>query len=495
MDLTGAHWVYLAGIVLLIALVVMKKNVVAPAIIATFVTATVMTGDFTTGIGAIFRASISATTQLLTIFLVIAIMASLVQALRAAGAAERMITPFQRLMRNGPTAYVVMAVITFGLSLVFWPTSIIPLLAATLIPAALRVGLSPVGAAVAIAIAGQGMALSSDYILGVASSLSAEGAGVPASDIATRALVIALIVGVVALAAAYFMTVRKTIARSSEVRTRPRVMVGSSSGGSGSGSDAGESEAVNNELDMGHDAPREEISERRSRMLSLLIPVSFGALLVFILLGRFTSVVPKLPAGEGATLVGGATALLLVLITRLSAGSEWLERSADHFVHGLSFAFRVMGMVIPVAGFIYIGLDSFSGEILGLPEDATAPSLLLDVVAQVQEHIPSNSFVSLFTMLFIGMMLGLDGSGWPGLPFTGTLATAIGNETSMDPALLAAVAQNGATWVGGGTLVIWSSLIAVAGVTGVSVIRLARMLFLPVVGGLILATLAAGLIW
>lgn len=58
-------------------------------------------------------------------------------------------------------------------------------------------------------------------------------------------------------------------------------------------------------------------------------------------------------------------------------------------------------------------------------------------------------------------------------------------------ATLAAIAQNGASWTGGGTLVIWSSLIVVAGLTGVPVVDLARRLFIPVVTGLVVATAIA----
>lgn len=499
MPLTAGHWIYLSGIAVLIAMVVLRKNVVGPAIAATFLTTLAMTGSVTTGISSVFRAAIAATTELLTIFLIIAVMTSLVRALRATGADDQMVTPFQRLMRNGPTAYVVLAVVTLMLSLVFWPTPILPLLAAILIPAALRVGLSPIGAAIAVAIAGQGIALSSDYVLGVAPSLSAGGAGVPADAVADRALVIALIVGVFALVAAYVLTVRRTITRE-DVAVAQAVPVGAGpdsavdvtpTGGAG----IAEREAVAGELDTGDPGSRLEIGPRRARLIALSVPVCFGALLVFILLGRFTSLVPRLEDGAAAPLVGGTAALLLVAVTALSGGTDRLERVSGDFVHGVSFAFRIMGMVIPVAGFIYVGLGSFSGKILGLPEGATAPDLLLDVVSRVQGQIPDNRFVALFVMLVVGMVLGLDGNGWPALPFTGALSAAIGGQSGIDPATLAAVAQNGSTWVGGGTLVIWSTLIAVAGITGVSVTDLARKLFLPVVGGLVLATVAAGVIW
>ncbi|WP_219414592.1 hypothetical protein [Pseudonocardia nigra] len=493
---SAAHGIYLAGIVLLIVLVVLRKNVVAPAIGLTFLTATALTGSVTTGVSAVFRAAIASTSELLTIFLIIAVMTSLIQALRATGADEPMVRPFQRLMWNAPVAYVVLAAITFVLSLVFWPTPVPPLLAAILIPAALRVGLSPMGAAIAIAIAGQGMALSSDYILGVAPELSAQGAGVPASAIADRALVISLITGVFALAVAYVMTVRRTLTTTGQAQAPMLSAVGGTTGttppapATGSAGTSGFDQEI--DLDDGH---RVEITERRRRALALAVPICFGALLVFILLDRFTSLVPALDDGAGAPLVGGTAALLLIAVTAVSTGRGWFERSAEHFVHGVAFAFRIMGMVIPVAGFVYVGLGDFSGRILGLPEDAAAPSLLLDAVAIVQGYIPDNPFVALLTLLVVGMVLGLDGNGWPGLPFTGTLAAAIGGETGVDPATLAAVAQNGSTWVGGGTLVIWSTLIAVAGITGVPVIDLARRLFLPVVGGLLVATCAAGLIW
>ena len=98
-------------------------------------------------------------------------------------------------------------------------------------------------------------------------------------------------------------------------------------------------------------------------------------------------------------------------------------------------------------------------------------------------------------MLFIGMAVGLDGSGWAGLPLTGGLAAALAPQSGMDTATLAAIAQNGATWTGGGTLVIWSSLVVVAGFCRIPVAELVRHLVVPVMAGLLLATGAAVVIW
>lgn len=65
----------------------------------------------------------------------------------------------------------------------------------------------------------------------------------------------------------------------------------------------------------------------------------------------------------------------------------------------------------------------------------------------------------------------------------------------MDASTLAAIGQVGTIFTGGGTLVAWSSLVAVSGFCGVSAFDLARKNFLPVVVGLILSTIVALVIW
>lgn len=98
-------------------------------------------------------------------------------------------------------------------------------------------------------------------------------------------------------------------------------------------------------------------------------------------------------------------------------------------------------------------------------------------------------------LMVAGMLIGLDGSGWAGLPLIGSLSVALGPAAGVAPETLAAIGQNAASWTGGGTLVVWSSLVAVAGVTGVPVVELVRRLFIPVVSGLVVATLAAGVLF
>ncbi|MGY1620917.1 hypothetical protein ACI789_01825 [Geodermatophilus sp. SYSU D00965] len=556
--MTAAHWVYLAGVASLIVVMLLRKNVIVPAVIATLVTTWLYTGDFLNGLGSVFSASMVATTELLNIFLVLTVVTALLGALRAIGADRRMIAPLARLMKNGPISYITLFAATYLLSLVFWPTPTLALLAAILLPAAIAAGLSPLGAAMAIAIAGQGMALASDYVIGVAPGLSASGAGVPAGAIADRALVLSWVVGGVAITMTYFLHVRNgSIAallpgsrgrasrrdavallparemdlsevpvtvgtalttKGEPLRVRTAPVTGAASGdGSGSGNGAdGDGSGPAGGTGNGHGpasgnghgpaagnghVPADDVDAlpaparaRRARLFAIAVPVAFAVLVLYMLLGKVTDLVPEVEAGWGAALVGGL-ALVLMLAVTISSGSNGLERAGEHFVDGLVFAFKAMGVVIPVAGFVLVGISDFAGRIMLLPEDAEAPGFLFDAISSGERFIPDNPVVVMFAMLLAGMLIGLDGSGWAGLPFTGSMADAFATSTGGDTATLAAIAQNAAGWTGGGTLLIWSSLIAVAGLTGVPVTTLARKLFVPVVTGLVLSVVVAAVIW
>src|SRR5919206_479921 len=52
MQLTAAHWVFLAGVVVILATMIMRKNIVVPAVVATFLTALVFTGSLATGLSS-----------------------------------------------------------------------------------------------------------------------------------------------------------------------------------------------------------------------------------------------------------------------------------------------------------------------------------------------------------------------------------------------------------------------------------------------------------
>lgn len=547
MELTAAHWTYLAGVVVIIGVMIARRNVVVPAVVATFLTAWFYSGSLVKGLASIFSASLTAAGELFSIFLIIALITALLGAMRAMGAERRMVVPFRALMRNGRMAFLAIAGVTYFISLFFWPTPAVPLIGAILLPAAIRAGLPAVSAAAAIAIAGQGMALSSDYVIQVAPGLSAKAAGVETSAVADRAMVLSVITGVVALTLVYLKGRRSfgTTSEEHQLRWEAQAEALAADGGGGSdvflggtgsgrrartaaaadggagaatkllsppGDDNGQERGTDSATgpgtgsgpdpdpdhgpvpgpgpgtDPGGAAPGEPV--RRSRAFALIVPLTFAAIVGYMLLGKFTDTVTEVQGGEAAGLVGGVAMLLLFAAVFCCDGKDGLTTAADHVVDGLVFAFKAMGVVVPIAGFFFLGNVDFITQITGVQDD-DPPALLFDLVTAVDQYIPDVGFIVAFAILIIGMITGLEGSGFAGLPLTGSLSGSLGPAADVDPATLAAVGQMGSVWTGGGVLIAWSSLLAVAGVARVPVQEVVRHCFVPVVAGLVTATALA----
>ncbi len=496
-----AHWVYLTGVAVIVLTMILRANVVVPSIAATFLVILAWTHSPVTAFAGIFNASFTAAKELFNIFLVIALMTALLNALKTLRSDIRMVAPFRAIMTNGHAAYVILAAITYVISLFFWPTPAVPLVSAVLLPAAIARGLPPLAAALAISLAGQGMALSSDYVIGVAPGISAKATGlaVSAATVADRALVLSLIAGGIALVLAYLSVRKSIVAPDNALLTRWQAR-------SGDGDLARiEAEGTFDKAELaratGHLPPDEEPEAaelprwRWSLLFAVVTPLAFLAVIVLMVLSKL-GYAHDLKGGDGAALVGGVAAALMICAT-LATDSlrKALDASADHVTQGFVFAFRAMGAVLPIAGFFFLGAGGdLSAATLGVPA-GQAPALLFDLIQSAQGFIPANHFLAAFAILLTGMITGIDGSGFAGLPLTGALSGALAPGVGLDPATLAAVGQMGAVWTGGGTLIAWSSLIAVAGFARVPVFDIVRASLAPVVAGLVVATVCAVLIW
>ncbi len=504
--LSPAHWMYLAGVAFIVLTMIFRANVVVPSIIGTFLVILALTGSPVAALGGIFNASFVAAKELFNIFLVIALMTALLNSLKELRSDVRMVQPFRSIMKNGHVSYLVIALVTYAVSLFFWPTPAVPLVAAVLLPAAIASGLPPLAGAVVIALAGQGMALSSDYMIGVAPGISAKAAGAVASVVADRGLVLSLITGGVALVWAY-VSLRGSFQPSSQALLDDwHARASSQPGFAGAAPEHHEGTAHKEELARGtsRDEPlltngdvRREIAAvdpalvRWSKLFAVLTPVAFIVVVLMMVLPKFVSGLPTIKGGDAASLIGGMAAVLMIFSTMAMHGArKMLEASADHVTEGFVFAFRAMGSVLPIAGFFFLGSSEAASAILGLPADKT-PSLLFELVKNAQDWIPASKYFVAYGILIVGMITGIDGSGFSGLPLTGALSGALAATSGLQAATLAAIGQMGAVWTGGGTLIAWSSLIAVAGFARVPVQDAVRALALPVLAGLAISTFFA----
>lgn len=120
MELTIAHWLYLAGTCIIILTMVFRQNVVVPAIVMSFFIGWAYSGSLLTGTQVIFNASLTAAGELFHIFLIIAIMTALLQSLKSVGADEQIVAPFQRIMKNGHLSFWILVCVTYAMSLFFF---------------------------------------------------------------------------------------------------------------------------------------------------------------------------------------------------------------------------------------------------------------------------------------------------------------------------------------------------------------------------------------
>ncbi|BDB27986.1 membrane protein [Cupriavidus sp. P-10] len=503
----AAHWIYLSGVAVIVLTMILRANVVVPSIVGTALVVFALTGSPVSALGGVFSASLVAAKELFNIFLVIAFMTALLNALKTLRSDIRMVEPFRVVMKNGHSAFFILAGITYVISLFFWPTPAVPLVSAILLPAAIAAGLPPLAGAMAIAIAGQGMALSSDYVIGVAPGISAKAAGaaVSAAVVADRALALSIITGSIALCLAYLSMRKHIVPACGTLLDRWQAQAGGTAEAIDGGITFDKAEIAKGTAhaeplatDSNIEASLSMVARRRvkwSKCFAIVTPIAFLAVVAVMVLPKLGTGVQDLKGGDAAALVGGVAAVLMMLATLAAEGPRrMLDVCPEHITDGFVFAFKAMGSVLPIAGFFFVGAGETAAQILGLPP-GKAPSLLFELIQAYQHMIPDNHVLVAFGVLLVGMITGIDGSGFAGLPLTGTLAGALGPVVGFDPATLAAVGQMGAVWTGGGTLIAWSSLIAVAGFARVPVLEAVRALLIPVLIGLACSTVAAMVLW
>ncbi|ETH51859.1 hypothetical protein L550_3556 [Bordetella pertussis H973] len=95
---------------------IFRANVVVPSLLGTLLVGIAFGGSIVSGVTAVFNASFMAAKELFNIFLVIAFMTALLNALKTLGSDVRMVQPFRAVMTNGHIAFVVLALATYLIS-------------------------------------------------------------------------------------------------------------------------------------------------------------------------------------------------------------------------------------------------------------------------------------------------------------------------------------------------------------------------------------------
>ncbi|OOE04523.1 hypothetical protein BO219_03745 [Anoxybacillus kestanbolensis] len=455
-ELTALHWIYVSFICIIIALMIWRKDTSLACMVGIFLLAITATGSLPLSISTIFKSFVYAITELLPTILVISIIVSMSKLLTITGMNEVMIAPFAKFIRTPTLAYWTIGILMMVISWFFWPSPAVALLGAVLLPVAVRVGLPALGVAMAMNLFGHGIALSGDFIIQGAPKLTADAAGIPVSDVISASIPLVFIMGIVTVTTAFFL-LRRDVKKGN----------------------IPQSEAVSIEE---NEVQSHLLTRRMKTTFAFLIPILFG--LDVVAMYYF-----QLQGGDATALIGGTAIFILSLLSVVAYKKKSLEQITDLFIQGFQFGFKVFGPVIPIAAFFYLG-DSGFQTIIGEFLPKQSHGIVNDLGVALSSVVPLSKEVGAITLIGVGAITGLDGSGFSGISLVGSIAKLFATAIGTGIATLTALGQIAAIWVGGGTLVPWA-LIPAAAICGVSPFELARRNVVPVVTGLIVTTIVA----
>ena len=367
----------------------------------------------------------------------IALVTSLSKCLKDLGSDYLMMVPMAGIMKTPSLTWWILGLTMFLFSLFLWPSPSVALVGAIMLPFAVKAGLNPLAAAMAMNLFGHGFALSYDVVIQGAPAISAGAAGLDASSILRQAWPLFWAMGVVTVLSAYVLNRGQLDARG------PRLSIQAEPSG-----------------------PR---GPRKSALfLAVITPLAFaGDIILMLLCG--------LKGGDATSMVSGTALLLTCLGALLGFGKQSLEKVTGYVTEGFLFAIRIFAPVIIIGAFFFLGGEGIT-SIIG---EGFTRGIMNDWALWLAQNAPLNQYMAALIQMVVGGLTGLDGSGFSGLPLTGALARTFGTATGSSVPVMAALGQITAIFVGGGTIVPWG-LIPVAAICNVSPLELARKNLIPV---------------
>jgi hypothetical protein len=454
-ELTLLHWIYVVMVLVILGVMIMRKDTIIPCILGVFLLGFAATKTVLGGTRAVFDSLIVAGTELLGIIIVISCIVAMSKLLEEIGANRLMVTPFKKFIKGPDMAFWFTGIVMLLVSWFFWPSPATALVGAVLLPVALRVGLPAIGVAMAINLFGHGLALSTDFVIQGAPTITATSAGVPVELVMTKGMPLFFVMGVVTIMTAYMMLRRDLKSGKLE---KPLL-----------------DEMITEE---------EQETKWIAKFAAVVVPGAF-------LLDIIAMFVFQLRGGDATSLVGGTAVLIMIVICAAEYKGDALDKITQYVREGFMFGMEIFGPVIPIAAFFYMGEVSPIQAVLG--ESVLPPGsqgILSDMGSTLASVVPMNRPIAATIQMVVGAITGLDGSGFSGMSLAGSLARVFGTAINGSIPVLAALGQIGAIWVGGGTIVPWG-LIPAAAICRVLPMDLARRNFLPVVVGLVVTTIVA----
>ena len=452
MVLTGAHYIYILFMVAVLITMIMKKESVIPCVLGIFTLGVYYNKSLIGALGSIFSALSVALNELGPVIIIIGIMVALSKALEENKAIDFMVGPISKVVKNPTGAFFISGIFMLLMSWFFWPSPATALVGAIFLPIAIKAGLPAIGLAMAINLFGHGIALSTDFIIQGAPSITSGAAGISVSEVMNEGIILYIVMAVVTIGTAFYM-LRKDLKNGSLTNERYQ----------------------NKEIKV-KDVPI------NAKISIWLVIIAF--ILDIIAMYKF-----DLKGGDATGLLGATAIMLLIVINFMNSPKTTLDKVTEQLVEGFVFGIRIFAVIIPIAAFFYMGdmsLVTVYGDVLA----EGSQGLLGDIGLALSQAVPFNKVAAVGIETVVGAITGLDGSSFSGMSLAGSTAAVFGTAIDANVGALSALGQIAATWVGGGCIVPWA-LAPAAAICGIKPVDLAKRNFIPVMIGLFVTTIVA----
>lgn len=452
MVLTGAHYIYILFMVAALVTMIMKKESVVPCILGIFTLGLYYNRSLVGALGSVFTALGVALNELGSVIIIIGIMVALSKALEESKSIDFMVGPISKIVKNPTGAFFISGIFMLLMSWFFWPSPATALVGAIFLPIGIKAGLPAIGLAMAINLFGHGIALSTDFIIQGAPSITSGSAGIGVNEIISEGMILYIVMSVVTIGVAFYM-LRKDL-KSGELK---------------------------NKIVQTNDVEVKDVSLRAKISIGLVI-IAFIA--DIIAMYKF-----NLKGGDATGLLGATALGLIIIINFMNNPKTTLDKVTNQLVEGFVFGIKIFAVIIPIAAFFYMGdmsLVTVFGDVL----TEGSQGILGDIGLALSQAVPFNKVAAACIEIIVGGITGLDGSSFSGMSLAGSTASVFGVAINAKVGTLAALGQIAATWVGGGCIVPWA-LAPAAAICGVKPAELAKRNFIPVMVGLVVTTIVA----
>lgn len=449
------HYVFLLGVVLILVAIFLRKDVILPSLIVIFILGVVSRKSVIGGFNTLYNSLVFSGEKFMMLIITIAIVTALSKMLCEIGSDYLIMKPITKLMKGPVITFWVLGITITITSLFFWPSPAVALLGTILLPAAIKSGLTPMVVAMVMSIFGFGIALSSDFIIQGAPTITGTAAGISPEDIISEGAPLFFTMSIVTSLSA-FIILKKN----------------------------GQLSNTNKKVEIDNSVENEGFKNKKlslnSKIIAILTPLLFLLSVIFIYYN-------ELRGNDATSLIMGVAITILIIGSINEFRINSFKKITIYFREGLLFGTRIFAPVIPIGAFFYLGGTDLT-HLVGM--DINDSGIISDWGTLLASSEQLNNIAVTFIYMVISGLTGLDGSGFSSLPFIGSLSLTISYALDINIVTLATLGQITAVWVGGGVILPWSVL-TVSAVCDVDPIDLAKNNAVPVFIGYIATFIVA----